>query len=337
MKVLGKLADAAYVIVATAIIAGFGGAGWRWMRANTEVVDSSIPDWFAATAALVALILAAWLLEKLMPLRALTEERWVYRERPRHRLRGFDQESLLQIGLFALIGAVLGLSVGWPLVGLAVAIALRIRLGVRGSRRLPALLKAGRTRLIGMSAWFVQDSEVVADSLAANWENWRGREPTDRLTVLFLRRVRRRSYLPTIAVTILTATIALAGSLDKFGIVAYLIAWAILGAALYRCAEFSRVGIISRLPLVVLLIHGALASLAVWVIWGFSSPILGVILVIASIVWSGFNRGRPRRNFDLTVVDTGLGVNLPPGLTGYYFKGLGITAGLGIVVAFAAV
>lgn len=73
-----------------------------------------------------------------MPVRALTEERWVYRERLRRRLRGSNPKSVLQIGLFALVGAALSLAVDRPLTELAVAIVLPLGPGMRGPRRLPA-------------------------------------------------------------------------------------------------------------------------------------------------------------------------------------------------------
>lgn len=60
MKILSKLADAAHLTVVVAIIVGFGWTSWRWMRTNTAGVETWIPNWLAAAAALTALALAAW-------------------------------------------------------------------------------------------------------------------------------------------------------------------------------------------------------------------------------------------------------------------------------------
>lgn len=183
-----------------------------------------------------------------------------------------------------------------------------------------------------MSSWFMQDSEVVADSLAANWGAWRGGEPANRLSVLFLRRVRWRSHLPAIAAVILTVTIALAGALDKVGVIAFPVDRAILGAALYRCAEFSRVGITSRLPVVVLLLHGIGTAAILWGIWGLSMPALGVAATMGAIAWTGFPGVAPRQ---LRPDDAGHRTRRKPptGLIGLLLQGIVGTVALAVVLA----
>ncbi|MGD7002031.1 hypothetical protein [Corynebacterium halotolerans] len=96
---------------------------------------------------------------------------------------------------------------------------------------------------------------------------------------------------------------------------------------------FSRIGVPSRLPLVVLLIHGLMAAGMICFIWGMSLPALTVPLVLAAVLWTGYRRGRPRANTDLTMVDIVFGVNAPSGMMGYHLKSLPLTFALALVVA----
>ncbi len=64
-----------------------------------------------------------------------------------------------------------GLAVGHPVRGSIAAAVCRLVVGFGGRRRLSTLLKAGRTRVVGASALYFQDSELVSDALSSEWRS----------------------------------------------------------------------------------------------------------------------------------------------------------------------
>lgn len=322
------------------MLLGFGWAGLQWLTETTGEVATWIPPPVASGAAVFTLFLAGWLAEHLVPFAAMEQERWIYRERPRRRLRGLDRDSAIQILFFLLGGLILGSATGYPVALTAIGIMARLLPASRSRRRLPELLRAGSTRLIGTSSWAVQDSDMVSEALAASWVSRRPMPPsapTTSLAHLFLRRVRRRSYLLIIGVIAILAAIALAGPMAKIGVLCFLVAWGVLGAGLYRCANFDRLGVSSHLGLVVLVAHGLIALAIVWIVWGLSNPGLGAPLAVAAVVAVGYRRGVPRQAMSLVSVDSGFGVSASPELIDYYLRGIilgGILAG---AVAFLGV
>lgn len=334
---LEKFSGALYPVIVVALL---GGAAWsllQWISQQAGRTEVWIAPEAALSSGIASLVLSAWLMEKFIPLRALPEKRWIYRERPQRRLRSFDRESLVQIGIFTGAGTLIGTATNFPLVCGVIALLARIAPLIRGSHRLPSLLKAGRTRLIGTSSLAVQHSELVADALAANWLRWRPMRPTDNLALLFLRRLQRRSYLLVVTAVIVAATVALAGALGEVAIIMFLLAWSVLGAGFYRCADFSRIGLTSKLPIAVLFAHALLALAIVWIIWGIANPLVVIPLVIMAVIFSGYTRGRPRQVMALTAVDSGFGINISPELMNYYLKGLDLSALLIVIVAFFGV
>lgn len=281
--------------------------------------ESWIPTSMAVGSALMSLVLAAFLMEKLLPLRALTEHQWAYKQRPRARLWVIDQDATIQVFLFGGTGAFLGQAIGFPVLGMVLAVMLRVGIGLRVRLTLPVLLRGGRTRIIGTAALYVQDSEQVADALSVNWGGSLSGAPTGNLTVLFLRRLQRRSYLLFMGLLVLTSTIALAGVLGWLGIVAFAVAWGVVGAGVYRCAEFSRLGVDSKLPIVVIILHAVVGAISAAVVWGLGW--VSICLVCLGIAWSSYRRGKPRFNADLRMFESGFG-SFSPGMIDYYSRGL---------------
>lgn len=339
-RTIEAISGVLYPLIITGMLLGFGWAGLQWLTEATGEVATWIPSPIALGAAVFTLLLAGWLAERLVPFAAMAQERWIYRERPRRRLRGLDRDSAIQVLFFLLGGLILGSAAGHPGELAAVGIVARLLPALRSHRRLPQLLRAGSTRLIGTSPWAVQDSEMVSEALAANWLSRHpmpSSAPTASLSRLFLRRVRRRSYLLIIGVVVIGAAVALAGPMAKTGVLCFLLAWGILGAGLFRCANFARLGVSSRLGLVVLAVHGLIALAAVWLIWGLSNPGWGAPMTVAAVITVGYRRGLPRQATNPVSVDSGFGVSMSPELINYYLRGIILGGVLAGTVAFLGV
>lgn len=346
---LEKISGVMYPILVAGIALGLAWSGIRWLDSLVES-DISVRPWVTPQvvvgAAITAIVLMAWVAERLLPLRGMSGADWVHKFRPRGRHQIVDKQSLIQIGGIAVAGYALGLVVGWPWGIAALALAARI-VCAAGPRRLPELLRGGVSRALGDATWGIQDSELNSDVFASSWGTWRMRRAPETAVgrkrivaspaTLFLLRVSRRGYLLLIAVIIVGVGVATARVGGPGGVAAFLIAWSILGAALYRCADFSRLGVSTATRWVVLVGHGCVAAGLVMSIWTVAQPAIAVPLIVAGIVGVGRIRGAPRRVDDFTIIDTGVGVTVPPGLLGYYLSGLGAGGGLLLAAAFLAV
>lgn len=335
MKALaGRAGDLVFWLILLGLAAGFAHSALGWISLHAAE-STHVPYPVALACGVVSLLLGAWLHERLVPLLALPELRWVYHDRPLGQARGFTFSSSLHLCAFAFFGLFVGACTGHPWVGAVFASLLRALPLLRGTPRLPQLLASGRKGLVGTSAFAIQDSEFISDAIAASWSTWRGGPPTTNLTRLFLRRLARRSYLPATALLILSTTLACANALGAVGIFGFVIAWAMLGAGIYRCADLSRLGISSPVRWWVLGVH-AITALAIFVLtWEFYSPAVP-LFIAGAIFWTGFLRGRPRSTYDLTSVDSGFGVMVSPALLHYYLSGLGLTSIAAGLLAFAS-
>ena len=309
IRALEAVSAVLYPLVIVAMLAGFGWTGLQWLMSHG---DSPVPVPVAGVCAVTTLLLSGWLCERLLPLTALSQQRWIYHERPRRRLRGLDEVSLVQVAAFLLAGLFLGVATGWLVQFTLLGPAARLLPALRRRYRLPDLLRAGRTRLVGSSPWAVQDSEMVADALAATWLRRVGTGVSTSRAALFLRRLRRRSYLLIIAAILLLGGVALA----PLGPCPFILGWGVLGAGLYRCADVSRLRP-DQLWMPVLAGHGLLAALVVWGIWGANPA-----ATAAAVVFIAYRRGQPRRVITYATVDSGFGISTSPGLSDYYLRGL---------------
>ena len=117
----------------------------------------------------------------------------------------------------------------------------------------------------------------------------------------------------------------------------FLLAWSILGAGVARCAQFGMWGSpeTARVLWVVVAGHALVAALILWVIWRAVNP-AALVATVATVVYVGVVRSRPRAATSAEVVDSGLGAMVSPDLIGYYGKGL-VVALVGAVITLAAI
>ena len=339
-----KISGIAYPIVAAGIVLGLAWSGFGWLESLAGSEAAARP-WIsrpvAVGAAVVATLSLTWTAEKLIPLRGMSQAEWMHRFRPRGRHPVVDKLAVMQIGGALSAGFALGLVVGSPRTIAVMAVISRIGFAL-GRRDLPALLRGGKSRELGDATRGIQDSELVSDVFASSWGDWavrgEGRPSTvsARPVVLFFRRLARRQYVSVIAVIIVAVTVAIA-RVGASATAAFLVAWSILGAGLYRCADFSRLGVSTPIRWLVLVVHGAVAATIVWGLWGMTQPAMAFALIVAGVVYVGRVRGVPRGVDNFAVVDTGVGVTMPPGILAYYLSGLGLGGAALIAAAFVAV
>lgn len=319
MGLLEKISSWTYPLVIVGMVVGLLWGGLQYLTAHSAAAAPLVPHPVAIACAALAIGAIALLVEKLVPLRGMSELRWVYQDRPKGRLRSVDSWTaglLLSVGL---TGLLLGAAVGHPELAL-VGVVAQVGSALTTRPTLPNLLAAGRMRMVGSGGLAVQDSELVADALAASWVSWR----TPNFGSLTLTRLLRRNYLLISALLILAAAVALRSAV----LVPFAAAWTILGAGIYRCADVSRVAEPTRAWIPALLVHVAVGLSTSYAL-GIHRPLL-LLLLGASIMHGSYRRGQPRRIFTLTFSDNGMGMSAPPELIGYYLKGL-----LWVVVASA--
>lgn len=324
--IIAKTLDALYLLVALALAIGIVFGAASWLTAHLPMPSQGLPTLVAAGALVLAMGLSAWLAEGMLPLLAEPEPRWVYYDRPLRVLHVVDSETWIQVAVFAIVGLLLGATIGLPLLGSATSCSFRVLCGVRWKLRLPGLLQAGKTRLVTTGLWTLYDAANTSAGLAATWLRRNPKAnyaaPTANTWVLFCRRVARRSYLLVLFAIQLLLVVATA-HLDSKVALLFVFAWAILGAGFYRAADLSQLGVRSVVPSVVLLIHGCIAAIAVHLAWGYTHPLMGAIATVVAVVWISQRRGADRAAVQPAAsVDPGLGVAVPTDALQYHGRGL---------------
>ncbi|KQB87473.1 hypothetical protein [Corynebacterium lowii] len=273
------------IFLGSIVAALLGGIFVRGVQPGDSGEIVAAPLRWAAVLAVAVLLLV--LAERLVPLRGISQEKWVWHYRPRARLPRTDSVTAIHLGISAVVGAFLGAAAGHSLWAAgAMAVAAVVARGMVGYVRargddLPTLLRAGRTRKLMENLSGLQDTEVVADLLAIHWlrgrSRWgsgagsragwrrgaaRGGSRGGSATPLGLawRRLWRRSYLLLGALAVLIWHCALAPAYGAGGAFITVAAWGFLCAGVYRAADFRRMGVDSASRWVFLLCAVGLGS-----------------------------------------------------------------------------
>lgn len=315
MRAIDRLSGALYPLVLFAMLAGLSWNGMSWLLERARHQEAIVPTHVAMVTAGCAVVVFCYVVEKLMPLLALSELNWVYKQRPHGLLSGFDRDTLLQIALTSGFGLLVGACVGQPLFVIP-ALAIRGAFAFRRPRSLASLLEAGRTRTVGLGSVHVQDNELVSAALASTWISWRARMRGP----LLLRRYLRRSYLPLLAILHCATAVATTNVLGPVAILVFLLSWTVLGAGVYRCADVRRLRARRLGELLVVALHALVGALFCVTLWQI--PLVYAPLMVAAVAWGSYQRGRPRRVTRLSFADNGMGISVSPELIDYYCCGL---------------
>ena len=342
---MGKLIDALYYLVVTGLIGGFVVQGALKLTPTLEqtfgMAAARVPHSWALPLAIIGLLTLNLLLERILPLRALSEAHWVYTARPARRMPGFDGLSWTQLGLVGGVAALVGVGQGMWWQYAVIAVLSRFMMGMR-NWTLAQLLAAGVTRSVGLGGLSVQDSELVSQAFAQcaitnNPKVWLAVRPAGNPWLLVVRRYGRRFYLPLLAVIIVCLSLSMAPTWPQVAAVVFLLAWSILGAGVARCARFGMWGSLetTRVLWAVVAGHALVAAMILWATWRAVNP-AALVVTVTMVVYVGVVRSRPRAATSAEVVDSGLGAMVSPDVIGYYGKGL-MVALVGAVIVLAAI
>lgn len=292
MKIFGRLLDFVYIAVIIGLVAGLA----IQLSAYVSETPTRIPASWNLPLGILGIFALNLLLELVLPLRALAEERWIYTARPARRMPGFDLQSYLQLLLIGIIGALIG---GWQYA--VIAVLSRFLMGMR-NWSLAQLLAAGRTRSVGLGGIDVQDSELVSQAFAQCNTLWVNTKPSCNPWLLAFRRLQRRFYLPLLGLIIVLLSMA------TLSPEIFIVAWCVLGAGVARCARFG----IFHFPVVLATVIAAHTAVGLLVLcaWEFSPR--EFIAAGVAIAYASYVRSKPRAVFLLT----------PLHLVDYYIKGL---------------
>ncbi|HIW90576.1 MAG TPA: hypothetical protein H9870_02795 [Candidatus Corynebacterium avicola] len=280
-------------------------------------------------AAVAALLLVVFIAERMLPLRAVERDVWEWRLRPTGRFPDLDEFSRWQVGTLGVLGGLLGYGTVPSYAGVAVVVGALLTMGVRllvGVRRvrLPEVLDNGTTRVMFTMSSVLNDSELSANVYAAAWlrktpvSAGRIRGPVP--FVLMWRRLRRRFYIPLLFLVTALVVVALGPDPGLWAQTGLVVAWGVLSSAVWRA---TRMGVRGELPwrLAFLAAVTVVGTVGFASFWRPDALLLFIVPVVAAILWCAVVRGRPRRNDNFEVTETGMGVAVPLGTVSHLFSG----------------
>lgn len=148
-----------------------------------------------------AILLVAYVAERLFPLRSVSPDAWQWKYRPFRRFPGFTRSSWFQLFIFSICGLIIG--------G-----AVRLFFGLRPTRSLPGVLHNGVAHNVISGSTLSFDSEFSSEILAAVWlrkvSTKRNNRGTLSVPIIMLKRLARRGYIFLSLLSLLLFMFALA-------------------------------------------------------------------------------------------------------------------------------
>ncbi|ALA68692.1 hypothetical protein [Corynebacterium lactis] len=335
---LSVVGDLTVYLIAVGMLLQILYATTGWLSRQEEFAGGlvrSIPAPVQFGCAIIGLVTVVFVAEKMLPLQAVSREAWVYRDRPRGRLSLVDSVAVGQILTTGVFGALIGIAHHWVL-GLetfvaaagcaAVAMLLRFALGLRRRFRLSQILRAGDSRVFYSASLYLRDSEVASKAIAATWCKTRSSSASSNLFQIFLRRLRRRSYLGLLIGSAVFLAIGLAELSPGAVAIVLLVFWMIGSAGVCRAADVSELGVVSPLPKAVAMVMAVAGAIVTTVVAGnpmSASACLWSVTVAAGLFVGIVRRSRPRSGNGGYLADTGMGFSIDPEAFSYFTCGFG--------------
>ena len=253
----------------------------------------------------VAIMLCAVLLEKFLPLRHIAPTDWIYRSHPSHRAKISILHILAQTALMAFVGATIGAAHGKLVLFSSFAAGARLLPLLFKRLDIPHLLKAGRALNISKGAVVLLDSQLLSFALTEVHLRWRRHEPSSHYGKLIARRILRQPHLLLTMFATMTFSYSLMEVLPELATAFFLFTWAVLGASMARCADFSQLSG-SELPKhLTLATHTCLGCAFIIAAARPLHIMIFIALAAPSVYWCGLIRSKNREVSQVSMMETG--------------------------------
>ena len=302
-----------------------------WLQAEQAIVASRLPEPVGLGAAIAGIAALMMLADWFFPLVNATLEDWQYKVRAGGKLRWFGALQFIQLLVCGFLGASVGAAQGFWWQGLLLALILRVALHAIHRRDIPTYLRGVMRNVLARASFSILDANLVSELLASSHLRMRANSATANFWVLMWRRFWRRPYIPVAFVSAIAISMATADVFGDYGIFVFFMVWSMLGTALMRCADFSKLGLVFRERFVVLGVHALLGALLLIALFPFGQPLVAAALFIPAILWAGIKRSQSRVVEKITFVDSGIGGLVSPEILEYYSGGLKQAAFLGFM------
>ncbi|SPJ41548.1 hypothetical protein CHUV2995_02367 [Corynebacterium diphtheriae subsp. lausannense] len=309
-------------------------AGWLVVTAFTAFF---ILDWIATEAYshnvtgeyswriivhIFSLFVTAVLLEQFFPIKSISPTDWVYKVQPSQEMRLNIFSVVSQILSCTSVGLVVGTANGHIGLYSAIAAILRIAPLILRKDTIPKLLSAGRTKIVTQASGVVLDSEIIHAAVATTHLRWIKIPPTTNYAFLTFARIIRKPYLILFGLAIVLLPWSLVQTLPVQSCIFFLLCWAVLGGAVARCADFSRLEGSVYPKSILLFVYSLLAAVVFWLIYQPSHPLIAAMFIVPTVVWCGWTRSKKRFVEQLSFIETGVFGAFSPEQMSFYLTGL---------------
>lgn len=302
-----------------------------WLQAEQAIVAARLPEPVGLGAALVGIVALMVLADWFFPLVNATLEDWQYKVRAGGKLRWFGALQFIQLLVCCFLGAAVGAAQGYWWQGMLLALILRVALHAIHPRDIPTYLGGVTRNVLARASFYILDANLVSELLASSHLKMRAKSATANFWTLMWRRFWRRPYIPVAFVSAIAISMATADVFGDYGVFIFFVMWSMLGTALMRCADFSKLGVFFPERFVVLGVHALLGALLLVALFPFGQPFVAGALFVPAILWAGMKRSQSRVVEKITFVESGIGGLVSPEIVQYYSEGLKLAAFLGFM------
>lgn len=310
-----------FLIFGTALIA-VSYSVFLWVYQQHGASSNGQPSFEKILSGLIFLTGSALLLEKFIPLNAISRLDWIYYIRPSKKVNSNLMPHLLQLVAFSFLGLLVGAANNSIWLFLIFSPLFRLIIGVSKKRSIPNLLTAGKKKLLTEASIHVLDSSLIANVMATTHLKWKEWKPTSNYLLITLRRFYRRPYIALAMLVAISFAYSFSDIFEIYTLPSFIILWSLIGVDIARCADFSKLGAPSHYRIIALLFHSGLAIAIIFLTIAPQKILLSILLIIFCILWTGIMRSRPRVVDQITFIDSGIVGPVSPELIRFYLCGL---------------